>query len=103
MDLKLIHFFCLFACRMARGHEETSTSQAGRKRGTSQETPIVSSLVAAMSVEELRSFSQVPADIKLEVVDDPTASTIGGAYNVVYFTREQFAAGLCFLIPSLVK
>ena len=35
IGLKLIPFFCLFACRMARGHEETSTSQAGRKRGTS--------------------------------------------------------------------
>ena len=42
---------------MARGHEEASTSQVVRKRGTPRETPTVSSLVAAMSVEELRSFS----------------------------------------------
>ena len=35
MGLKLIPFFCLSAYRMARGHEETSTSQVGRKRGTS--------------------------------------------------------------------
>ena len=35
MGLKLILFLCLFACRMARGHEETSISQAGCKRGTS--------------------------------------------------------------------
>ena len=39
-----------------RGHEEASTSQAGRKRGTPRESPTASSLVAAMSVEELRSF-----------------------------------------------
>ena len=88
---------------MVRGHEETSTSQTGRKRGTSRETPTVSSLVAAMSIEELRSFNQVPTDIRLEVADDPVAPTIGGADNVVYFTREQFVAGLHFLIPSLVK
>ena len=88
MGLKLILFFCLFSCRMARDHEETSTSQAKRKRGTSWETPIVNSLVAAMSVEKLRSFSQVLADIKLEVADGPAAPTIGGADNVVYFTRE---------------
>ena len=31
MGLKLIPNFSLFACRMARGHEETSTSQAGCK------------------------------------------------------------------------
>ena len=58
-------FFCLFPCRMARGHEEASTSQARCKRGTPRETPTVSSLVAVMSVEELRSFSQVPIDIRL--------------------------------------
>ena len=57
MSLKLIPFFCLFSCRMARGLEETSTSHTGRKRGTLWETPIVSSLIATMSVEELRSFS----------------------------------------------
>ena len=58
---------------MARGHEETSTSQVGRKRGTSREMPTISSLVATMSVEELRSFSQVPTDIRLEVANGPTA------------------------------
>ena len=96
-------FFCLFACRMARGHEETSTSQVGHKRGTSRETPSVSSLVAAMSIEEFRSFSQVPIVIKLEVSYGMTTPTIGGADDVVYFTREQFSVGLRFPIPSLVN
>ena len=88
---------------MARGHEETSISQAGRKRGTSRETLTVSSLVVVMSVEELRSFNQVPANIRLEVADRLDAPTIGGADNVVYFTNEKFFAGLVFPIPSLVK
>ena len=39
---------------MARGHEEVLTSQAGRRRGTPRETLTTSSLVAAMSAEELR-------------------------------------------------
>ena len=56
-----------------------------------------------MSVEELRSFNQVPANIRLEVVDDTAALTIGGADNVIYFTSEQFVAGLLFHIPSLVN
>ena len=68
-----------------------------------QETTTVSSLVVAMSVEELRLFSQVPTNIRLEVADGPTASTIGGADNAVYFTRKQFAAGLRFHVQSLVK
>ena len=89
---------------MARGHDETSTSQFGRKRRTLRETPTISSLVSTMYVEELRSFSQVPTDIRLEVADSPATPTIGGADNVVYFTLEQFVVGrLRFPIPSLVK
>ena len=71
---------------MARAHEETSTSHAMSKRGSPQETPTVSSLVATMSVKGLRSFSQVHVVIRLEVSDDMASPTIGGADNVVYFT-----------------
>ena len=88
---------------MARGYKEISTNQAGRKRGTPWETPTVSILVDAISIKELRSFSQVPAVIRLEVSDVTDTPTIGGPDNAVYFTREHFAAGLRFPIPSLVK
>ena len=64
---------------------------------------MISNLVAAMSIEDLRSFRQVPAAIRLEVSDDTATSTIGETYNDVYFTRGQFAGGVCFPIPSLVK
>ena len=64
---------------------------------------IVTSLVVAMSVEELRSFRQVLTAIRLEVSDDMATPTIGVADNAVYFTREHFTAGLCFPVPSLVK
>ena len=56
-----------------------------------------------MSIEELRSFCQVPPDISLELSDGAAVSIIRGADNVVYFTREQFAVGLRFPISSLVK
>ena len=62
---------------MARGHEEVSTSQVRRRRGTPKETPIASSLIAAMSVEELRLFSQIPIEISLETSDGATTSTFG--------------------------
>ena len=71
---------------MARGHRETSTSQVGRKRGTPRETPTVSSLVVAMFVEDLRSFRQVPAAIRLEVSYGMATSTMGETDNVVYCT-----------------
>ena len=49
--------FFLFSYRMARGHEEVSTSQARHRRGTPREMPTASSLVASMSVKELRLYS----------------------------------------------
>ena len=85
---------------MARDHEEVSTSQAGRRRGTLRETPTASSLVATMSAEELRLYSQIPVEIILETSDGAATTTVGEANNVIYFTWEQFAAGLR-LVPSL--
>ena len=107
MDLKLtpssVLFIYLFAYRMVRGYKEVSSSQAGRRRGTPLETSIVSSLVDAMSAEELRLYNQVPTKISLEMSDGPVASTIEEADNVIYFTREQFVVGLRFPVPSLLK
>ena len=56
-----------------------------------------------MSIKELRSFSQVPTSISLELSDGTVVSIAGGADNVVYFTRDHFSVGLRFPIPSLVK
>ena len=56
-----------------------------------------------MFVEELRLYDQIPAKIYLETLDDAAISTIGEVDNVVYFTREQFPAGLHLLVSSLVK
>ena len=86
-----------------RGQEETFTIQARHRRGAPRESPTTRSLVAAMSVEELRSFCQVPVDISLELLDRAAVLTLGLADNNVYFTQEQFVAGLCFPISSLVK
>ena len=66
----------------------TSTSQVGRKRGTPQEMLTTGSLVAAIFVEELRSFSQVLADISLELSDGAATQPWWGGHNVVYFTCE---------------
>ena len=53
--------FFLFACRMTRGYEEVSSSHAWRRRVTHREMPTMSSLVAAMSTEELGLYSQFHA------------------------------------------
>ena len=73
---------------MARGYEEVSSNQAGRRRMTPRETPTASSLVVAIPVEELTLYSQVPIEISLEVSDCSATSIVGEAYNAIYFTRE---------------
>ena len=88
---------------MVRGHEEVSTSQVGRRRGTPSESPTTSSLVTYMYASELRLYCLVLAEVSLEMLDDLTTSTAGEADNTIYFTREQFTVGLRFLVPSLVK
>ena len=106
MDLKLKPSstpFFLFDCKMERGHEEVLTSQAGHRKGSPRETPIVSSLIVNMSIEELRLCSQIPVEISRETSDGATTLTFREAYNVVYFTREQFDAGLRLPVPSQVK
>ena len=106
MDLNLtpgLFFIFLFSCRMERGHEEVLTSQVRSRRGTPQETLIVRSLVATISTEELRLYTQIPIEISLKTSDGTATTTIGEADNVIYFTREQIVAGLYLLVPSLVK
>ena len=105
MDLKLtpspsfFFFFLIFCCKMARGHEEVLTNQARRRRGTPWEMPTASSLVAAMSIEELRLYSQILAEISLETLDSTATSTVREAENAIYFTREQFVVGLRLPVP----
>ena len=95
--------FFLFACRMARGQEQTSTNQVGHRRGPSRELPSASNLVSSMSTKQLRFFYRVPDSISLELSDGSSISTVGEVDNAVYFTRKEFAVGLCFPASSLVK
>ena len=64
---------------------------------------MVSSIVVAMSIEDLRSLRQVPTTIRLEASNSATTLMMGAADNTIYFTQERFAIGLCLPIPSLVK
>ena len=90
----------MFDYRISRGQEDTSTSQVRRKKGPSRESPITSSLVAFMSVEELRSFYRVLDGFNFELSD---GSVVGEADNTVYFALEQFPVGLRFPVLLLGK
>ena len=79
---------------MERGQEETSTYQVGCIRGPSRDTPSASNLISSLSMEELRSYYQIPNNIDFKLPNGPTESTVNEEDNIVYFTWEQFATGL---------
>ena len=93
----------LSTCSMARGQEETSTSQAGRRRGPSWDAPSASSLISSLSMEELRSYCRILNNIDFELLNCQVESTIDEKDSVVYFTREQLTTRIRFPISSLVK
>ena len=68
-------------------------------RGTHSTSHIISSL----TVEELRSYCEIPENIDLKLMDEPDESTLGGEHNAVFFTREQLAVRLRFPVPALVR
>ena len=54
-------------------------------------------------MEELRFYCHILDNIDFELSDGPTESTIGKEDGAVYFTREQLAVELPFLVSSLIK
>ena len=69
-------------------------------RGGPREMPTVSSLVVVMSVEDLRSFKQVPSAIRLEMSNDAATLTVGAVDNNVYLPKSSLLLG--FASPSLL-
>ena len=88
---------------MTRGEEETSTSQVGRKRGPARGTRSARSIVSSLSMEELRTYYEIPDNIDLKLMEKLDESTLGGEHNAVFFTREQLATGLRFPVLALIK
>ena len=91
------------ACRITRCQEETSTSQVGHKKGPTRGTPSTSNIISSLSMEELRTYCEIPDDIDVTLSDGPAQNTVGGEDNAVFFTWEQLAVGLCFPMSSPVK
>ena len=88
---------------MTRGEEETSTSQAGHKLGPTHGMRSASRIVSSLTMEELRTYCEIPNNIDLKLMENSDESTLGGEYNTVFFTREQLVARLRFPVPALVK
>ena len=68
------------------GQEETSTSQAGHKRGPTRGTHSASSFVSSLIMEELRTYCKIPNNIDMKLMENPDGSTLGGEHNAVFVT-----------------
>ena len=88
---------------MTRGEEETSTSHAGRRRGPARGARSASHIVSSLTMEELRTYCEIPDDIDLKLMDKLDESTLGGEHNAMFFTQEKLATELHFPVPTLVK
>ena len=86
---------------MARGREETSIS--GRPGGSPRATPSTSSVIASLTMEELKVYCEVPDNIDLRLMERADDFTLGGEHNGVFFTREHLATGLRFPVLAIVK
>ena len=86
---------------MVRGREETSRS--GNPGGRPRAKPSASSVIASLTMEELKVYCEVPNNIDLRLMERADDSTLGGEHNGVFFTREHLAAGLHFPVPAIVK
>ena len=108
LGLGMIFVFVFFfpflsTCRLVESQEEISTSQLGRKRGPTRGMPSISSIISSLSMEELGAYCHIPDDIVVVLLEGPAENNVDEEYNAVFFTQEQLAAGLHFLMPSLVK
>ena len=55
---------------MARGREETSIS--GRPRGRPRAKPSISSVIASLTMEELKAYCEMPDNIDLRLMERRT-------------------------------
>ena len=61
---------------MVRGREETSTS--GRPGGRPRAKPSTSSVIASLTIEELKVYCEVPDNIDLRLMERADDSTLDG-------------------------
>ena len=62
---------------MTIGQEVTSTSQVGRRQGPSRESLSASNIISSLSIDEVRSYCEIPKDIDFELSEGPAESTMG--------------------------
>ena len=74
---------------MARGQEEASTN--GRQGGRTRAVPSASSMIASLTMKELKSYCEVPDNTDLKLMDMADESTLDGEHNGVFFLPRSIS------------
>ena len=80
---------------MSANQEATSSGPSGNAHAEKS--------VEKLSVREFRERFCIPNGVSVELTDVEAVSTEKGDDHAIYFSKEQFNAGLRFPLPSLFK
>lgn len=101
--------FDLTQCSNMPTKRDTASSNEARQGGksgwttVSSECPYLGKPIELLNKREFRNCLYFPNGISVQLVEGDLMPTEKVGYNVIYFTKEQFNAGLHFPIPSLFK
>ena len=59
--------------------------------------------IGVLSEQKFQARFHIPDNILIQLKDDEALSSTDLPNNMMYFSKEQFATGLCLPIPSLFK
>ena len=89
--------------RMSANKEVTSSSSSGQNEKDASRDVHAEKSVDKLNVREFRERFYIPNGVFVELMDGEVVMTEKSEDNVIFFTKEQFNAGLRFPLPSLFK
>ncbi|RVW70354.1 hypothetical protein CK203_048717 [Vitis vinifera] len=89
--------------RMSANKEATSSSSSGQNEKDASRDVHAEKSVDKLNVREFRERFYIPNGVFVELMDGEVVMTEKSEDNVIFFTKEQFNAGLRFPLPSLFK
>ena len=89
--------------RMSANKEATSSSSSGQSDKVVSGDVHTEKFVDKLNVREFCERFCIPNGVSVQLVDGEVVSTEKSEDNAIFFTKEQFNAGLRFPLPSLFK
>ena len=96
----MVFYPCNYCIRVAssNGRPQRGGSKSSKSGRSRMDNPI-----GEPSEQKSHAHCYIPNSISIQLSNGEASSTDGLPHNMVYFTKEQFTAGLHLPIPSLLK